>query len=338
MGVTGTIRFVCGLGMLLAAIGAPKPSYSQTTDLSSERPPGESPTRIEVAFYLIDLIAVNDRDETFEADIFAIATWEDPRLRGERVRVLPAADVWTPNVAVFNERAVASRLPKEVEIRPDGTVTYRQRLIGTFASALDLAKFPLDTQTLEVRLVVYGNGADEVVLVESAEIPTDRSPELAINDWEIGPLTTEASSFTPVPGFEQSSLTIRLEARRLVGYYVVQLLVPLILIVAMSWIPFWVDPAVVNIRASICVTTVLTLIAYRFMIGNLVPKLPYLTLVDFVLLGSTVLVAAALTLAVAGAFLVRRDRTGLVEKTDPLVRVALPVGFLALLAAAWLLH
>jgi hypothetical protein len=312
-------------------------SLGQTEDLSGERPPGESPTRIEVAFYLIDLMRVIDLDGAFEADLFTVASWKDPRLRGERVRVVPTGEVWMPNMVVFNERAVSNRLPKVVQIRPDGTVTFRQRLIGTFASPLDLSRFPMDNQTLELKFVVYGNTLDEVILVESKTIPSGRSPELAIADWEIGELETRAAAFTPVPGFELSSLAVRLQARRFVGYYVVQMLVPLILIVAMSWIPFWVEPGMVNVRSRVSVTAVLTLIAYRFIIVELAPKLPYLTRIDELLLGSTVLVAAAMICTVAGAFMVSRDRAAAVARMDVIARVVLPVGFLLLLGSVTLL-
>jgi len=312
-------------------------SLEQTEDLSSERPPGESPTRIEVAFYLIDLMRVIDLDGAFEADLFTVASWKDPRLRGERVRVVPTDEVWMPNMVAFNERDVSSRLPKVVEIQPDGTVTFRQRLMGTFASLLDLRRFPMDSHTLEVKFVVYGNTVEEVILVESTTIPSGRSPELSIADWEIGELEIRAAAFTPVPGFERSSLVVRLGARRFVGYYAVQILVPLILIVAMSWIPFWVEPGMVNVRSRVSVTTVLTLIAYRFMIGELVPKLPYLTRIDELLLGSTVLVAAAMICTVIGGFLVSRDRAAAVARMDVIARVVLPVGFLLLLGSVTLL-
>ena len=243
-----------------------------------------------------------------------------------------------PRVAVFNERDVSSRLPKVVEVRPDGTVTFRQRLIGTFASSLDLRRFPMDSQTLEIRIVVYdGTAADEVVLVESTWTESARSAELAITDWEIGELEVEAGTYTPVPGLHLSSLTARVGARRHLGYFFVQLLVPLILIVAMSWIPFWIDPGVIPVRTSVCVTTVLTLIAYRFMIGGLVPKLPYLTRVDYLLLGATVLVAASLATTVAGAFLVRQDRAAAVSRIDARARVIFPVAFLLLLGSLVLL-
>jgi hypothetical protein len=331
MALAAAQRVCFALAVCLLTLGATVPVVAQLEDLASERPPGESPTRVEVAFYLIDVMKVIDRDETFEADVFTHVSWNDPRLRDDRMRVVPAAEVWMPNVVIFNERAVSKRLPEVVEIQPDGTVTYRQRFIGTFASSLALSRFPLDTQTLELRLLVYGNNVNEVVLVESANMPSARAAELGISDWQIGKLVTEAATFIPFPGIERSSLTARLPARRLLGYYLVQMMIPLILIVAMSWIPFWIDPSVVNTRTNVCVTTVLTLIAYRFMIGNLVPKLPYLTLVDELLLGATVLVALALGTVVFCAHLVRRDRVSTVTRIDAVARVFLPVAFVLLL-------
>jgi hypothetical protein len=323
---------VAGLSLGLLSAAAPQ-GIAQVPDVSSERPPGESPTRVEVSFFLLDLMKVIDQDEAFEADVFILARWKDPRLTGERVRVVPGDKVWTPNIVVFNERDATSKLPDEVEIQPDGTVTYRQRLIGTFASSLELSRFPMDTQTLEIRLVVYGTTVDEVVLVESARVAAARSAELAITDWEIGELQVEVGLFDPIPGLSLSSLSARIGARRFVEYYVVQMLVPLILIVGMSWIAFWIDPRVVNIRTNVGVTTVLTLIAYRFMVGSLVPKLPYLTRIDYLLLGSTVLVAAALVTVAAGAYLMRQDRTATVDRVDSAARIVFPVCFLLLLGS-----
>ncbi|UCE02527.1 MAG: hypothetical protein JSW67_14990 [Candidatus Latescibacterota bacterium] len=305
--------------------------FAQVDDVASERPPGEGPTRVEVAFYVIDLMKVIDTDEVFEADVFVVASWKDSRLVGERARVVSADAVWTPNVLVFNQRDVSADLPKRVEIRPDGTVIYRQRLAGTFAARLSLARFPLDTQTLEIELVVYGASTDEVLLVESPAFPSSRSDNLAINDWEIGELSTETGVLNPVPGAPSlSSLRIRIPAERLIGYFLVQLLVPLFIIVGMSWVGFWIDPGVIPARTSVGVTSVLTLIAYRFMISGLVPKLSYLTRMDYLLLATTLLVAASLVTVVAGNFYMSQDRRDSALRLNRIARPLFPALFLLL--------
>jgi len=323
--------------LLLFALSVSVPaSAADVDDLLGQRPPGEGPTRIEVSFYLIDLMKVIDLNEMFEADVFFIASWTDPRLKGERVRSVPLSEVWAPNILIFNKRDADADLPKIVTIQPDGTVTYRQRIIGTFASPLDLHRFPLDSQTLHVQLVVYGASTDEVILVESPRFAAVANPDLSIGDWKVGPATMESDEFHAVPGGPpHSRLTVRLDVERLVGYYVVQMLIPLLLIVAMSWMPFWINPEIIPTRVGTSVTTVLTLIAYRFMVGALVPRLPYLTLMDYVLLAATVVVAASLVLVATGSVLVK-TRPQTVGRIDRIGRVAHPLVFISLIAGIFL--
>jgi cadmium resistance protein CadD (predicted permease) len=47
-------------------------------------------------------------------------------------------------------------------------------------------------------------------------------------------------------------------------------------------------------RLSVSVTSMLTLIAYRFLLGQSLPPVSYLTRLDYFLLGSTILVFIAL--------------------------------------------
>jgi hypothetical protein len=268
-----------------------------------------------------------------------VGQWKDPRLESERQRALPVEDVWIPTILVQNRRDVSNSLPEMVDVFPDGTVTYRQRLTGTFAASLDLTRFPLDRQTLSIRFVVYGAGPDEVLLIPSTQLPPGLANKLSITDWRIGELKMVAETFSPVPaGPELSTLETSFEAHRLAGYYIVQLLIPLMMIVGMSWIVFWVDPKVVPARMSIAVTSVLTLIAYRFMIGGLVPKLPYLTTMDYLLLGATLLVAGALVVVARGTFLVGRDRVDAAERLNRIARPVFPAGFVLVLVGLALLR
>ena len=113
------------------------------------------------------------------------------------------------------------------------------------------------------------------------------------------------------------------------------LLIPLILIVAMSRIPFWINPEVIPTRIGTCVTTLLTLVAFRFMFGSLVPKLPYLTLFDYLLFGATILVAASLlTLSVESRLVQKHPDT--VRKIDKIARIAHPVFFVLVVVLAFL--
>ncbi len=50
---------------------------------------------------------------------------------------------------------------------------------------------------------------------------------------------------------------VHLDIERMARYYIGQLLIPLILIVAMSWNLFWINPEVIPTRIGTCVTVLL---------------------------------------------------------------------------------
>ncbi|MGH8563693.1 MAG: hypothetical protein ACREA0_23080 [bacterium] len=105
-------------------------------------------------------------------------------------------------------------------------------------------------------------------------------------------------------------------AKRQTGYFIFQIILPLALVVAMSWIVFWIDRAKFDTQIGIATTTVLTLVAYRFVVGALVPNVSYLTRMDYFLFGSTFLVFAALLQAVVTAILAKAEKIHTARRID----------------------
>jgi hypothetical protein len=114
--------------------------------------------------------------------------------------------------------------------------------------------------------------------------------------------------------------------------------VPLVLIVIMSWAAFWLEPSMGSTQASIAVTSMLTLIAYRSAVGVETPRLPYLTDLDAFILLSSVLVLLTLVEVIVTTTLVSRGRDRLAHKIDRYCRYAFPAAFLAVSAATLLLR
>jgi hypothetical protein len=287
--------------------------------------------------YLADLSEVSGANQTFFADLVVAAEWSDPRLAGRwpGTHHVAVADIWTPNLQVVNQRAVAVSLPGQLEVEPSGRVRWRQRYIGRFSVRMDLRDFPLDRQRFGVQVMSLGYGRDEVDLVVNPE-QSGRAPTLSVTDWEVGPTRIEDTDFEPAPGARViSGVTLSWDGKRYVGYYVVQVILPLILIVLMGGATLWVDPAVVPARVSMAMTTMLTLIAYRFSLGTSVPSLTYLTRFDYFMLESTILVFLTLLLVVAGAYLVGKQRLSLVRRIDKWANGVFPVLFAVVLVVAW---
>ena len=86
---------------------------------------------------------------------------------------------------------------------------------------------------------------------------------------------------------------------------------------------------------NVAITTMLTLIAYRFALGRLVPNLPYLTRFDYFTLGSTILIFLVLLLVAATAYLDARKKASLVERIDRWARLVFPVVFGAMFFLIW---
>jgi hypothetical protein len=111
----------------------------------------------------------------------------------------------------------------------------------------------------------------------------------------------------------------------------------LVLITMMSWVPFWVDPARAEVQVGVASSTVLTLIAQRLVATNLLPRLSYLTRMDYVLMVATVLVFAAFVQVSATSVLAYRKRHALAVRIDKVSRVLFPAILFVTLAMSLLL-
>jgi hypothetical protein len=325
-----SIALACVIGGSAAA-----PGWCET-DVARPNADGV-PTSVRVNLYLADFFEVSGADQAFMADVVVAAEWTDPRLAGRWPGVHKAdmRDVWNPNLQVLNQRNVTGSLPAQVEVDSSGLVRWRQRFIGRFSLRMNLREFPFDRQRFGIQVVSLGYGRDEVDLAIAPE-RSGRSKELSITDWDVGSTWIEGADFEPAPGAKvQSGVALSWDARRRVGYYVVQIILPLVLIVLMGGATLWVDPAIVPARISMAMTTMLTLIAYRFALAQSVPNLTYLTRFDYFMLASTILVFLILLLVVVGAHLVGKQQLALAHRIDKWANRAFPLVFALVLAAAW---
>jgi hypothetical protein len=318
---------------LTGAEGEIDPSFPRS------RPVADSgPTRVTVMIYMVDLMKIVDAEQSFLADIVVVAEWRDPRLAGiwDELHMVDSSTVWTPRLQIVNKQELDLSLGDTVEVMPDGTATQRQRLTGYFRSPLDLRDFPLDEQRFQIQVVAPAVDQSELELVPDDELPT-RSQPLSISDWSVAPARIvpftlpAAAAGRTLPG-----LVLEFEATRQFSYYLVQVLLPLIAIIMMSWTVFWVDPSVIPARMSVVVTAMLTIIAYRFALGSMVPKLSYLTRLDWFLLGATMLVLLALVAVAATSYFVSHQRNRPVVLINRWSRVIFPAAFLALIGVLWL--
>jgi hypothetical protein len=305
-------------------------------ELAGTRPgPEGRPLTMNGTLFLLDVSKIDGADQSFTADVFMLLQWRDERLASETngLRRMPLDSVWNPRIQIINQRRIWKTFPEEVDVSPDGTVKYRQRYYGTFASPLDLHDFPLDHHPFRLQVVIPGYSPEEIEFLPISEDFGDgRSPEMTIPDWSIGEFQIRTAPWAIIPGGRQiAGLEGVFEARRHLGFYIGKAFVSVAIIVFMSWVVFWIGTEHVGPRLSVAVTSMLTLVAYRFLLGQKLPPVSYLTRIDYFLLGSTILVFAALIqVALTGATNEkgRADRAKAVNRSS---RWAFPVAYAALL-------
>ncbi|RLC67572.1 MAG: hypothetical protein DRH97_04665, partial [Chloroflexi bacterium] len=105
-------------------------------------------------------------------------------------------------------------------------------------------------------------------------------------------------------------------------------IIPLVLIIMMSFTVFWVDPKELGPQLGIAATSMLTLIAFQFAINSYLPRIFYLTRMDLLVLGATILVFLALTEAVITSLLAKNNRRELALVVDRCARIIFPATFI----------
>ncbi|MBW8016985.1 MAG: hypothetical protein FVQ82_12435 [Planctomycetes bacterium] len=294
------------------------------------------PTEVSFFIFILDIDDINGAEQNFIANIAIRLQWKDERLAKDTksIRMIPLKEVWNPRILLTNRQTLTrTSLPKVVEVDPDGTVNYRQRYVGPLSQPLRLSQFPFDRHDFRVQFVAVGFKSKDLKFIpgklkEFGFVGGEISKNLSQPDWDIEKYSANSRPYEPIPGFKLAGFDFEFTAKRHIQYYVWQVLIPLVFIVTMSWGAFWIDPEHAGAQIGVATSSMLTLIAYRFMLGDLLPRLPYMTRMDFFTLAGTALVFLAFVEVVTTTILVYKKKGQLARKIDVCARVVFPVVYI----------
>jgi hypothetical protein len=309
--------------------------------LISERPdPPGTATAVDVAIYLFDVDAIDDVTQKFSVDMFLRIKWQDPRLalttdqRTGKLRQFSLGQIWTPRGAVINDRGLEFQLPRVATVDDVGNVTYRQRMSGELAATLEFREFPFDTQRLEIDMISYRYSPKEIRFASTMQIIGDPEAFSAIG-WRFKILDAEIGEFKiPSEQIVHARTTFVVEAERNAQYYLLTMMLPMSLIVFMAWTVFWLQPDIVSPRIAISTAAIFSLIAFGFSMRLSLPPVSYMTRSDIFVLGCTLLVFVALSVAVIGSRLAKSERMEQALRINAISRWLYAVLFFVVLAIA----
>jgi len=320
-------------------------------------PPGEEPLELWFSFSLVNITAVNEKEETIDFDAVIHMSWMDPRLaydpaeygmaEGEftpgdyskaprRIYLTDFAvkelfPGWWPSVVIPNGIGDRSTTNVSIGVWPDGRVGYVEAFYATVETPMELRRFPFDKQALEVFFHPFVYERDELVLVPHHPLARTWAQSTGIAEW-----TRKGVGMTERPveivHFDDSKsivsefvVTIAIDRQPM--HVLVSIVMPLIMLVLLTFSVFWMDQEGLSDRINIQFIGILSVVAYYFVVKDSAPEIAYLTLMDAFILTSFFLPAAGVVVSLVVDKLNRRGRTDLGDKVDHVCRWAFPLGY-----------
>ncbi len=167
-------------------------------------------------------------------------------------------------------------------------ITHEKSGNFTFSNEFNLRAFPFDRQKLIIQIADITRSAYMLDLVTDNYSHFELSEfekEGNILEWKI--VGTQLKYFyedDPVSLDYSQGVAIQIDIERNFQYYIFKIICPIILILLVSWSVFWIHPKELESKLTITIVCLLSLIAYNFVIDNDLPKLSYLTIIDYIVL------------------------------------------------------
>ena len=171
-------------------------------------------------------------------------------------------------------------------------LSYKSKSVYKIKNAFNLKNFPFDKQSLRIFLRQDQNTIDEDRFLVSSwtmRKAEEFKDQNSIQGWNIidVQMNYKVYDHTLKDGFYDGfELVFNIERKS--RYYVYKIILPIILILIVCWSAVWIKPYEIESRLTITIVCLLSLIAYNFVIDADLPKLEYLTVMDYIILTSYV--------------------------------------------------
>jgi hypothetical protein len=238
-----------------------------------------------------------------------------------------------PQYTVVNQQGNRWVQNRVVVNMPDGETFYLERFSTTLqAPDFDFRDFPFDVQKFFIRIDLMA--PEWMFLLDEIEGYSEVGDKLGEEEWVI---TDFATSFSEGEILQRpvSRFDFEFSAKRHVEYYFFRILLPLSVIIAVSWILFFLKDYAKRVDAA--GANLLLFIAFNFAISNDLPRLGYLTFLDTLLISAFLVTAVVLILSV---YLRRQDMKGrktFVATVDRYVITFYPLAYIVTIGAVTLL-
>lgn len=306
--------------------------------------PRAAPLTVEIGIRIDQVTFVDQKSENFGAVAELHMRWRDaffafdPDAEGRDHLLLGVNDFM--DLADENGRTVPRFIFRNLQgprwwqeelvtIFPDGEIKYFERVTMTLqAPYMEFRSYPFDTQTFTLE-VISVNPSDTVVFVPMAEI-SGLGKTLGEEAWRLFDAKLVSGSRIGPSGLESDLVYLEFQGERHVQYFLLRIFVPALIIIAVSWVTFFLNDY--SKRIDIAGANLLVFVAFNFAISDALPQLGYITFLDFLLQSVFAVNGGIVVLNVLLRRLVMNDRSDLAHKIDTYaVKWVLPIVYGAVL-------
>jgi len=308
-------------------------------------PHTDGATLVDLGLYIVGITDIDPATNTFTLEGFLDLVWCDPRHQFdadelgwdeqvylEEVAVDELGFIWWPDVTFPNEKGARERENEALIIYEDGTVEYEERFAATLEANYDLTRFPFDAQRLLIEIESLA-WSEEYLTFHIEDSKVGFSEDFELPEWDITGVSTQVEAVQEIRDdapFSEFLMTVDVERRP--GFYLWKVFLPLVLIVMLSWSVFWTLDEPLPDSLAISFTGVLTVVAYQFVLGDSLPRIPYLTFMDAVLSFSFILMVATIGENILVHMLLANGRRGAAARIEVASRVVFPLVYVVVLA------
>ncbi|XP_038862489.1 glycine receptor subunit alpha-2-like [Salvelinus namaycush] len=278
------------------------------------------PVNVTCNIFINSFGSIAETTMDYRVNIFLRQKWRDPRLAYSKypdssLDLDPSMldSIWKPDLFFANEKGAnfhdVTTDNKLLRVFKDGTVLYSIRLTLILSCPMDLKNFPMDMQICTMQLESFGYTMNDLIFEWESK---DKNPVqvaagltlpqfIMRDEKELGYCTKSYNTgkFT--------CIEVKFHLERQMGYYLIQMYIPSLLIVILSWVSFWINMDAAPARVALGITTVLTMTTQSSGSRASLPKVSYVKAIDIWMAVCLLFVFAAL-LEYAGVNFVSRQQ------------------------------